>query len=814
MTGKDKPPDGVGELRRRAEEIFREKAVSLPEDQANLSSEEIRRLLHELRVHQIELEMQNEELRGAQEELSASRERYFDLYDLAPIGYFTVSGTGLILEANLTVCNLLGVVRGAVVNRPISQFILKDDQDIYYLHRKFLFSSGKPQECELRMVKQDGTLFWTHLEAAAAKDAAGAPVSRIVMSDITGRKRAEDALRESEARFRIVADFTYDWEYWLGPDGRFKYVSPSVERITGRIVSEGAMAEAFLRLVVHPEDVEWVLDHLQKHLTCHGAGDLEFRIVRPGGEERWLAHVCQPVRDAQGQFLGMRGSNRDITQRKKAEKELDEAKETQFRTLIDNLPSKVFLKNRNSVYMVCNENYANDLGIKPGEIAGKTDYDFFPTHLAEKYRADDKRVMESGEIENLEDDYSTIGDFLKNDQKMIINTVKIPIRDNAGNVTGLLGFFWDITARRSAEELLRESENRYRNIFVSSRDAIMTIEPPFWKFTSGNPATMEMFKVKDEAEFMRCEPWQLSPELQPDGRSSVAKGKELIEKAVCEGAQFFEWVHKRMSGEVFFAEVLLSKVDLGGKASLQAVVRDITERKTAEMEIRRTEVLKISAESKSRFASMVSHELRSPLAIIQGGIDLITDGLCGEVTAEQKKILDMSQKGVERLGRLINNVLDFQKIQAGKMEYNIRDHDLRGTVQEAAESLKFLSAPKGLELRLEFGEHLPKIKFGKDSITQVLTNLVSNAIKFTSKGSVTISVQRENNEMHVEIRDTGPGIKHEDIRKLFQPFEQIDLEKGRSKGGTGLGLAISKEIILAHGGRIWAESEIGKDSYG
>ena len=146
------------------------------------------------------------------------------------------------------------------------------------------------------------------------------------------------------------------------------------------------------------------------------------------------------------------------------------------------------------------------------------------------------------------------------------------------------------------------------------------------------------------------------------------------------------------------------------------------------------------------------------------------------------------------------------------MEYDIRDHDMKRTVQEAAESLKFLSAPKGLELRLEFGELLPKMKFGKDSIIQVLTNLVSNAIKFTSKGSVTISVQRENNEMHVEIRDTGPGIKSEDISRLFQPFEQIDLEKGRSKGGTGLGLAISKEIILAHGGRIWAESEIGKGS--
>ena len=131
-------------------------------------------MLHELRVHQIELEMQNEELRRTQAELDAARARYFDLYDLAPVGYCTLTEKGLILEANLTAATLLGVARGALVKQPITRFILKEDQDIYYLHRKQLFETGEPQACELRMLKKDGTTFWAHLPATAAQDADGA----------------------------------------------------------------------------------------------------------------------------------------------------------------------------------------------------------------------------------------------------------------------------------------------------------------------------------------------------------------------------------------------------------------------------------------------------------------------------------------------------------------------------------------------------------------------------------------------------------------------------------------------------------------
>jgi PAS domain S-box-containing protein len=191
------------ELRRRAEDRLRkrlDKTGGAPKSEAD-----DQRLLHELQVHQIELEMQNDNLRMAYAELDSLRARYFDLYDLAPVGYCTLSEKGLILEANLIAATLLGVSRSTLIHRPISQFILKEDQDMYYLHRKQLFETGKSQACDLRMVKNDGTVFWAHLEAATAQNENGEPLFRIIIGDVSKNKQAEEELKTSEVRYQQLA---------------------------------------------------------------------------------------------------------------------------------------------------------------------------------------------------------------------------------------------------------------------------------------------------------------------------------------------------------------------------------------------------------------------------------------------------------------------------------------------------------------------------------------------------------------------------------------------------------------------------------
>ena len=198
MKSKDNESKGIAKLRCRAEKVTREQGPS-PENLNPPSPEEALRLIHELRVHQLELKMQNDELLRVQAELNATRERYFDLYNLAPVGYFIVSHEGRILEANLTGVNLLGIARAVLVKQPITRFIFKDDQDVYYLHRRKLLATGKANTCELRMVKTDGTTFWARLMATTTQDPStnsghgtgGAPLSRVVLTDISEQKQME-----------------------------------------------------------------------------------------------------------------------------------------------------------------------------------------------------------------------------------------------------------------------------------------------------------------------------------------------------------------------------------------------------------------------------------------------------------------------------------------------------------------------------------------------------------------------------------------------------------------------------------------------
>jgi len=178
--------------RERAAEKARSTFAKSIEEIEDFSPEKIRQMLYDLRVHQIELELQNEELRRTQEELDAARDLYFDLYDLAPVGYVTVNEKGLILQANLTATRLLGVARSELVKQPLTRFILKQDQDSYYFRRKQLIETGEPQLFELRMMKQDARAFWALLESNVAQNVNGASIYRVTISDITESKRAEE----------------------------------------------------------------------------------------------------------------------------------------------------------------------------------------------------------------------------------------------------------------------------------------------------------------------------------------------------------------------------------------------------------------------------------------------------------------------------------------------------------------------------------------------------------------------------------------------------------------------------------------------
>jgi signal transduction histidine kinase/DNA-binding NarL/FixJ family response regulator len=236
------------------------------------------------------------------------------------------------------------------------------------------------------------------------------------------------------------------------------------------------------------------------------------------------------------------------------------------------------------------------------------------------------------------------------------------------------------------------------------------------------------------------------------------------------------------------------------------VIDDITARKEAEKKLKET------MEMKSQFVSTVSHELRTPLTCIKEGVTIVLDGVVGEINKKQKYFLDIANRNINRLAELINDVLDFQKLDAGKMKLNLHESDVRQVAEEIHETMMLPAKSKEVEFSLELDENLPKVTFDRDRVIQVLTNLVSNAIKFTPQGGqVRLSFQQQNDELVIRVSDTGMGIPKEELPKIFTRFYRVQ-QPGKEIKGTGLGLAIVKKIMILHGGRIEVESELDHGS--
>jgi signal transduction histidine kinase/HAMP domain-containing protein len=222
--------------------------------------------------------------------------------------------------------------------------------------------------------------------------------------------------------------------------------------------------------------------------------------------------------------------------------------------------------------------------------------------------------------------------------------------------------------------------------------------------------------------------------------------------------------------------------------------------------------LEVASQHKSQFLANMSHELRTPLNAVLGYAELMQDGLYGDLAPETKEVLVRIQANGNHLLGLINDVLDLSKIEAGQLALSIDDYSVANVVQTVVSATESLAAAKNLPLKVNMSDDLPIGQGDERRITQVLLNLVGNAIKFTDAGEVRIAVTKVNGVFAVTIADTGPGIPDAERGRIFQEFHQVDSSVTKKKGGTGLGLAIAKRIVELHGGRLWVESELGRGS--
>jgi signal transduction histidine kinase len=215
---------------------------------------------------------------------------------------------------------------------------------------------------------------------------------------------------------------------------------------------------------------------------------------------------------------------------------------------------------------------------------------------------------------------------------------------------------------------------------------------------------------------------------------------------------------------------------------------------------------------KSQFLANMSHELRTPLNAILGYTELILDNVYGDTAEKMREVLDRIQRNGRHLLSLINDVLDLSKIEAGQLNLSLADYSLKEVVQSVYSAVEALAKEKQIALKVEVPPHLPAARGDERKLTQVLLNLVGNAIKFTDTGEVAIKAFAANGAFTVAVRDTGPGIAEVEQAKIFEEFQQADSSITKKKGGTGLGLAIAKRIVELHGGRIWVESSLGHGS--
>ena len=375
----------------------------------------------------------------------------------------------------------------------------------------------------------------------------------------------------------------------------------------------------------------------------------------------------------------------------------------------------------------------------------------------------------------------------------------------------------EMLVKRRTEEL-EKTRRKFHAVFNQAFQLIGLLEKD-GKLIEINEAALRLIGVKEPDVigklFWETPWWSHSKEMQDRLRAAI--------KTVSEGGfERFEAIHPGPDGSVHYVDFSLKPIkDKDGSVIFMIPEgRDITDRKSMEEKLKnvkedlenKNEELKKLDKLKSNFVSVVSHELRTPLGPIKEGAKIILDGLTGEINAEQRDLLDTVNRNADRLNRLINNVLDFQKLESGAMTFDFKEGVLGEVIGEVYNAMKLVTSKKGIKFEMEVEQNIPNIYFDRDKIIQVLTNLINNAFKFTDAGSIKIKAKREANIVHVRVEDTGPGIKEEDMPKLFQTFSQLSLAEEKKAGGSGLGLAISKEIILRHRGKIWVESKVGRGS--
>ncbi|MGE5172832.1 MAG: PAS domain S-box protein [Betaproteobacteria bacterium] len=832
MTAKNtKKGSSLSSLRKKAGAKLRKQDESVQK----LSAKNIRDLAHELGTHQIELEMQNEELRRAQEEIEASRSRYADLYDFAPVGYFTLDENGLIIEVNLTGAEMLGINRRFLLKKSFTAFIQRRaDHDIFHIHRREVLGTQDRHTCEIVLRRKDDSSFSGQLISRPVEGKAGHTMTAVIditqrkkaeeamqrayaemeqrveertrelsktneslLNEIAERKRAEEALRESEEQFRTLAESIPNLAWWANGDGYITWYNRRWYEYTGTTPQQ---MEGWGWQSVHdPKVLPRVLDRWKASIATGEPFDMEFPLRGADGLFRPFLTRVLPLKGSTGQVLKWFGTNTDISAIKQVEEALRATSE-RYRSYIDVTGQLGWTTNADGEVVEDMPSWRKFTGQTYDELRGMGwSKALHPDDRAQVSHAWGKAVADRNkyEIEYRIRRHDGIYRYFM--------ARGIPVFNEEGSIREWVGTCIDITERKQAEEALRESEEKYRTLFASVKEGF----------------TLNRVLYDDKGKLYDLMVFEANPAA---AKANSLKREDFLGKTWRElwpGAEEYWWdiCNKVMlTGEDIRYENYAKVQDRwyevhhfkAGNDLMGSIFSDISERKKAEeslktahteLERRAYELEAVNRELEA-FSYTVSHDLKAPLRSIDGFARALLEDYADKLDATGRDYLVRVNAAALRMNQLIDAMLNMARLTRG--ELHEKTVDLSSLARVVARNLQKRDPERQVEFTIA---QEVKAKGDQDMLMIVLQNLLDNSWKFTSKhpiAKIDFGVANRDGKTVYFVRDDGAGFDMQYAEELFMPF--IRYHRESEFPGLGIGLAIAHRIIVRHGGKMWAES--------
>ena len=643
---------------------------------------------------------------------------------------------------------------------------------------------GDPETRQWTYRHKDGSLRQVNLTVSAMFDESSQINGFLgIASDISELQQATRALQKSESRFRgLVANLPgVVYRCANDADWSMRYISDEIANLSGYPASDfiDNQVRSFSS-IVHPDDLA-ITYRIGEAIARQESFELTYRLRHADGHNVWVREKGRGEYDSHGRLLWVDGFIWDISERQAMEDEL-RLSQQRFLNAFNTAPQGMALVSPDGRWLEVNDELCRMLGYDREELLACTYQQV--TH-PDDLDADRQNVADllAGRINA----YQMEKRYLDKRGRTLWVLLSVSlVRDGEGRPVHFVSQIQDFSDRVAAERAVREREHYLSTLLDNVVDAIVTID---------EQGRIETFNHAAEAIFGYRQP-------EVAGQSITQLVPHLADDLLRQGCainQIGEMEGLRQDGECFPMELAMSQISHQGQRRFIAVIRDIAERKRTE-------------QMKNEFISTVSHELRTPLTAIAGSLGLINGGALGAVPEQMQQMLEIAQSNSQRLRKLIDDLLDIDKLAAGKMRFDLQPLALRPLLEQALRSNQPYAEQYGVQLVLLPGINC-QVCADAQRLEQVLANLLANAAKFSAAGqSVELAAVPTDGWVRISVRDQGQGIAQDFKPRIFSKFAQADAGDTRRQGGTGLGLAISKELIEHMGGRIGFDSVEGQGS--